>query len=179
MRKATQLLFILLLFTVSQAFALVTHTPVNKEGKLVITKHPKYFLIYCPELTTLKKDPKSLKWSAPGGWDSHAQSFATKLTAFTVAQWQGINIGHVTCVYTGTPKGTFPVLMQSSNIPITPKGGKWKYNAKKHYSNCASRSIYDCPLIVEAQQPKKNPYEEAIDIKSNSTSSPSPSMEGF
>ncbi len=177
MRRITILLFIIATFSISQAFALVTHTPVNKEGQLVITKHPKYFLIYCPEITTLTRNPKTLKWSAPGGWKSHAQSFATKLTTFTVAQWQGVNIGHVTCVYTGTPKGTFPVLMIGSSIPITPKGGKWKYEAKKHYSNCVSKSIYDCPLIVQAKQPKGDPYEEALKIKSNASSSPS--MEGF
>ncbi|MDF1653996.1 MAG: T4SS-associated protein EirA [Coxiellaceae bacterium] len=179
MRIIANLLFTISILFTGSALAEVTHTPVNFEGQLVITKHPKYFRVYCPDPSSLVKNRHTLIWSAPGGWKSHAQSFATKITGFTVAQWQGINIGYATCVYTGTPKGTFPILLLSSTIPITPKGGKWKYDAQKHYSNCVSNSIFDCPLIVEATQPKADVYDIASDIKTDDKQPPSPSMQGF
>ncbi len=177
MRKGIKLLFTFILFTATAAWA-VDHTPVNKDGKLVVTKHPQYYLIYCPRPYELVKDKKSMHWTAPEGWKSYEQSFATKITGFTVAQWQGINVGQATCVYSGTPKGAFPILMLSNKSAITPVHGKWNFNKRKHYSNCVSNSVFDCPIIVEAAQPKVNVYDEALKIKQN-TPQHTPAQQGF
>jgi hypothetical protein len=122
------------------------------------------FVTYCPEPDQLSKNSKTMTWVGPTGWKSFEQSFATKLTLFTVAQWQGVNVGQVTCVYRGTPKSTFPVMVYYSVLSVTPKGGKWKAQ-KGHYSNCASNNVKDCPITVRKKPKKHNIYNELEMLK--------------
>lgn len=122
--------------------------------------------VYCPEPSALVKNKKSLTFKAKDGWKSYEKSFITKVTEFTGAQWQGINVGQVMCIYHGQPMGSFPLEVYFSHLSITPSKGQWQ-TKKGHYSNCVSSNPKDCPIVVRLPPKKQNIYEEASDLKAN------------
>lgn len=122
------------------------------------------YIIYCPMPDQLHKKPNSLIWQGPNNWKSYDTSFVEKIKKFTVAQWQGINVGQVTCVYEGLPKETFPVLLYSNLLSLTPTGGNWVAQ-KGQYSNCVSNDVKDCPIIIRKKSPPPNIYQELEELK--------------
>src|SRR3990167_807466 len=98
----------------------------------------KTVLAYCPKYTVLVKDEKGY-WSAQSQgivWKSADSSFATNIVGFLGAQWNGANVGHITCIYSseqhyeqsGTPQiqETLPIFLSQEHIVLQPKGNAWK-----------------------------------------------------
>jgi hypothetical protein len=54
---------------------------------------------YCPPPEQLALD--NLFWGAPGGWVSYTESLDKKIIRFEKAQWQGVNVGKILCIYKG------------------------------------------------------------------------------
>ena len=82
----------------------------------------------CPPISAISKDPAKLTWSAQDGFKSYEMSFIDQLTTFLGAQWNGVKVGQVTCVYSGKPKTAFPILLVYGTLAIEPTGGKWSKN---------------------------------------------------
>ncbi|OGO91904.1 MAG: hypothetical protein A3F41_02775 [Coxiella sp. RIFCSPHIGHO2_12_FULL_44_14] len=120
---------------------------------------PKGYL-QCPLPSDLQKDPHTLQWSSPGGWQSFDTSFASQVAQFIGAQWQGVNVGHLTCLYSSTETFTFPILLRFNELTWMPRGGLWSKNLGG-YTNCHSTHRHQC-LFKPVPQPKVgDPYEEA------------------
>lgn len=126
-----------------------------------------FITVYCPEPSALVKNDKAMTFAAKGGWKSYERSFVTEVDTFKGAQWQGINVGQVMCVYTGKPAGTFPIYLYFDHLSVTPSKGNW-VTQKGHYSNCGSTSRSECPITVQRTPKQQNIYEEATDLKDNS-----------
>ncbi len=123
--------------------------------------------ITCPSVQKLYKDRKNMNWEAHGGWLSHQQSFADKVSRFLGAQWQGANVGSVYCLYQGDNRLTFMIHLQYNKLAFTPSGGKWQ--KKKHgYQNCISEKQSDCYFKPMTQQSNKNVYQVADQLKGGS-----------
>jgi len=101
---------------------------------------------YCPALNELTLDTATRIWSAPGGWKSYEQSFATEITQFLGAQWIGIEIGQIACIYAGKEKYTFPILLIYNTLVQAPKDGAWQENTKDGYYHCTNSQINQCPF---------------------------------
>lgn len=161
------------LFADNQAKSLGAQSNQNTTiTKTTIKKAKNRF--FCPPISALKKDPLQLTWSAKGGWKSYSTSFVTKVTQFWGAQWNGTNVGQITCIYHGMPKTSFPVLLVFHTLAHEPKTGNKESNWSKNlggYRNCASKNPKKCPFKVQLKSKEKNIYQEAEDLKLNSNSS--------
>lgn len=128
----------------------------------------------CPDTQTLTQDPKNKTWSAKGGWKSFNLSFATKADHFIGAQWVGVNVGKITCVYAPLEKMTFPITVQYMGLVFVPESGMWQKPQKKDqgYRNCISTKQNNC-FFIPRLEPKLGPiYEEAKKLYQPKTSEP-------
>jgi hypothetical protein len=105
--------------------------------------------VFCPQPNELVKN--GLYWGTRfGDWKSYSESFHSDITGFIGAQWVGINVGKMICIYKGNEKIAFPVTLQSDTLAQTPMGGHWGSDLGG-YRNCESNSVYDCPFTVQKQ----------------------------
>jgi hypothetical protein len=120
--------------------------------------------LYCPEISKLIK--KEMFWGAPGGWRSYSESFVNTIASFGGAQWIGINLGKMVCVYKGKETFEFPVVLQNDTLTPTPEGDKWvkptpKPGESSGYMNCLSGDILDCPFkFQEEKTDMKDVYKD-------------------
>lgn len=129
-------------------------TNILKEGHRNVLKH-------CPDVHMLTHN--KMYWGAPGGWMSHDESFVKKISNFVAAQWQGINIGKVMCVYVGDKGLDFPVVLQQSHADLVPEphGLYWGKN-QNGVINCISPSgdlltPKSCAYIIKQPVPNTDP----------------------
>lgn len=114
-------------------------------------------LMQCPSVKAFSKNHKTLYWSAKGGWQGYQKSFATKLKRFLGAQWQGVAIGQITCLYQPSDKLTFPVEIDYNKITFEPRNKPWSKN-QHGFRNCVSHNPKDCAFYVRPKKAKTNPY---------------------
>lgn len=115
---------------------------------------------YCPAVENLVKDPEDQTWSADGGWESNAPSFINKLTSFVGAQWVGVSVGEIICLYARSGRAEFPVALQRRTLVPAPRvGGLWSED-KGGYRECLSADIHSCPFFIQVPLPPKDIYEE-------------------
>lgn len=114
---------------------------------------------YCPAVEKLKKE--GLYWQAEGGWVSYSESFDTQLSTFAGAQWQGVNVGKIICLYMGNSKMGFPVALEQKVpqlVPV-PAGANWSKDLGG-YRQCNSQKVTDCEFVVYKKRTPANIYEE-------------------
>lgn len=118
-----------------------------------------YIKELCPPIESLQQQ-KNMTWTAPNGWKSTNPSFYRSLKQFTGAQWLGVNVGDIICLYTAGGKSDFPVSLKKPMIVLSPTGGNWTED-KGGYKDCKTDDITQCPFYVQSNEPKKtNLYEE-------------------
>lgn len=127
--------------------------------------------VNCPEVSALQRNPDTMIWTAKGGWKSFDQSFSDTLDHFLGAQWQGQNVGAVTCLYQPTDHSTFPIVVYYYRLAYEPtiKQGHW--NKKKGgYVNCQSHDVKDCSFIPmpKSKQQDTNKALESIPVQTPS-----------
>lgn len=112
--------------------------------------------IYCPAVSKLKKI--NMFWGAAGGWRSYSESFVNVIDSFAGAQWVGVNVGKMLCVYKSKSTFEFPVVLQNDTLTPVPEGVKWikKANnagiASEGIINCISNDILECPFKFEEEK---------------------------
>lgn len=130
-----------------------------------LTPGYKAVLSTCPPISLLSRH--GMYWGAPGGWTTFNPSFIKKITHFVAAQWQGVNLGSVMCVYTGGKGRAFPVVLQQmTNAGLAPEpfGLHWYSIKTPGIRNCTSQdksplTVLECAYITVVE-PNKNPYQE-------------------
>lgn len=132
------------------------NTPVITQETAATTKTTKN--LYCPAIDKLMR--KEMFWGAPGGWKSYSQSFIEVIDSFSGAQWVGVNVGKMLCVYKGKGSFEFPVVLQNDTLTPVPEGGKWVKQQSGHI-NCLSADVLDCPFrFEETTTDIKNVYKD-------------------
>lgn len=118
--------------------------------------------IYCPSPNQLIKN--GLYWgTAAGGWKSYSEAFDTSITSFVGAQWVGINVGKMVCIYKGNLAMSFPITIQNDTLSQTPSGSLWG-NDLGGYRNCHSTNILDCPFVVKTQSVNIQQIYKSLDF---------------
>lgn len=134
----------------------------------------------CPPIDKILKNPTKGNWTAEtqdGLWKSYDMSFATSLTRFVGAQWVGVNLGQITCIYhseqeftmQGQPtiQKTLPVLLVFHALTFEPTDNKnWKLLSRGVY-NCEpeKNGTSDCPFKINIKKPVGDIYQEAAALK--------------
>lgn len=123
-------------------------------------------LLTCPEISQLKLNPISRRWGDKHkAWRSYTDSFTPSLKQFLGAQWQGVKVGSVFCLYRGE-KMTFDVSLQYHGLVAEPTTGNWSKNLGG-YRNCISKDLNQCGFLPA---PKKNTdndiYQDLDSLKS-------------
>jgi hypothetical protein len=114
--------------------------------------------IYCPDVKKLKKI--NMFWGAPGGWRSYSESFVNVIDGFTGAQWIGVNVGKMLCIYRSKSTFEFPVVIQNDTLTPAPAGDKWIKQPGGYY-NCISGDLLECPFRFEEEKSSEtNVYKE-------------------
>lgn len=118
--------------------------------------------ILCPKPSELVKN--GLYWGTPvGGWKSYAESFDTSITSFQGAQWVGVNVGKMICIYKGNLAMAFPITIQNDTLAQTPSGGLWG-NDLGGYRNCHSSNMADCPFTIKNQVTNMQDIYNSLDF---------------
>lgn len=119
----------------------------------------------CPQVSALKRNEKTNEWSTDNGWKSTASSFTTSVTKFLGAQWKGVQMGYMLCLYQGPNTNEFPIGMHKNVVVesplqlldhLDPKGADfknpWIVKEKKVQTtlDCYAKNDNpcDCPYIV-------------------------------
>lgn len=134
---------------------------------------------FCPDISQIQKNQMTQKWKAQtldGTWKDYQGSFATNIIQFLGAQWTGVGVGQVTCVYKAeqrfmiqgnlTIQPALPVMLVFHTLTHQPVQGKWKRSADGVY-NCYSLDQHDCPFEIRMETQTKNVYQEAESLKSS------------
>jgi len=161
-------LTLLLLFASSISFAnhMSTSTQTTPSDSPLIT-------VTCPAIKALKKDETKMTWSAGGKWKSYGTSFVNKIASFSGAQWNGVNLGQVICVYRGNEQTDFPVLLVYGTLANEPHDGAWSKNLGG-YRNCTSKKQNRCAFTVNKKPQPGNIYKEAEQLKYNTNTISNP-----
>lgn len=121
------------------------------------TKMPAMF---CPEPGSLVKD--GVKWvSQDRKWETYTPSSATKIVNYIGAQWIGVRVGKIVCLYQTNEAVSFPVaLEQTRSLSIVePKSMAWSALVG-NLRFCKSASVADCPFFLEPPKDTSNIYKE-------------------
>lgn len=115
---------------------------------------------YCPSPNTLTK--KGLMWYAPGGWRSYSASFINEIHGFSGAQWVGVKLGKIICIYGGVGQTAFPVSIERDNLVNSPRQNLFWGPDQGGYRNCQGERIQDCPYEMKRVTNKKQDVYEGI-----------------
>lgn len=115
---------------------------------------------YCPDPQTLVK--QNLKWASKDDrWESDTASSATEILNFAGAQWVGIKIGKIICLYQTNEAASFPLALEQvkSQAILEPHEAGWS-SLINNRRLCKSASVADCPYFIEPPRDVSNIYDE-------------------
>ncbi len=118
--------------------------------------------VYCPMPNQLIKT--GLYWGTrTGGWKSYSESFDQNIVGFVGAQWVGINVGRMICIYKGNQSLSFTIPVQNDTLSQAPQGGSWGKDLGG-YRNCHSTNVLNCPFIVKTKQVNMQQIYKSLDF---------------
>lgn len=116
--------------------------------------------MYCPEPKILVK--KDTNWVTPDDkWQNYTSSSATKIVSFVGAQWVGVRVGKMICLYKTDEAVSFPLALEQkrSKLILEPKSAAWSALVGNR-KFCKSTSVADCPYFVQLPKDTKDIYKE-------------------
>jgi len=114
----------------------------------------------CPPVESLVRDEATQQWSGPGGWKTTSPSFLRTVDRFVGAQWVGVSIGEVICIYIKTTRSSFPVMLKRGKlVPAPVSGGLWS-DDKGGYMECKANDVQYCAFWIQVPKKEKNVYEQ-------------------
>jgi hypothetical protein len=115
---------------------------------------------FCPQIEDLIK--QDTLWATKDNrWKSYTPSTASKVQIFLGAQWAGIKIGKIICLYQTNEAVTFPLAVEqvSSQSILEPSGGGWSaLTGNRRF--CKSTSVADCSFSPERERDNSNIYKD-------------------
>ena len=131
---------------------------------LSLDEQIKQDMFYCPPPSQLYLDKN--KWKTKFGWKSYEVSFTKKISRFVGAQWQGVNIGRITCLYQSVNANDFPVQLSTDSLVYVPSKPLWR-KLPSGVHNCVSvnNSVCDCPFSYVKSKGKQTINEVIKSLK--------------
>lgn len=129
--------------------------------KMIAADDPNHDFKYCPYPNELKK--KGQYWYADGAWKSYSESFVDHIERFIGAQWQGVQVGRMVCVYAGSNAQAFPVTIQRANLVFTPRIEGWTRKEYNAYA-CHGQHVKKCPYLLAGEEKEIKSEEELREV---------------
>lgn len=94
-------------------------------------------------------------------WKSFTSSSATKVLSFNGAQWRGIKVGSITCLYITDEAVSYPLALEQkiSRSILEPISNEWSALVN-NIRMCKSSSVADCKYFVQPPKDISNIYKE-------------------
>lgn len=127
---------------------------------------------YCPAIKDIYKSDSNHWGTSGGNFRSFETSLAKKLDQFIGAQWQGANLGYVTCVYKPDNPNLFYVTLMYNELTYQPvtKNTSWVQSKKGGWLNCNATDQSNCPFTIRPKQKTQDIYKEAEQLKEETNS---------
>tara|TARA_B110000459_G_C16624237_1_gene503955 strand:- start:1868 stop:2341 length:474 start_codon:yes stop_codon:yes gene_type:complete len=109
-------------------------------------------IIYCPQVNSLTK--YELAWFGKSNlikWKSTEPSLSEDAATFSGAQWDGIQVGSISCVYQSSDVLSFPIVLKNNHMFKQPHNTNWTADNNDTYI-CRSNNPKDCPLYPKIEQ---------------------------
>lgn len=159
--KSIYFLFILAIWHVNIASA----QPINADIKKPLIKDSsnqvkKLQMQFCPKSEDLFK--RGVYWATKDGkWKNYTSSSADKIYNFIGAQWSGIHVGKIICLYHTNEAVSFPLAIEQvmSQDANEPSGLGWS-SLMNNFKLCKSANIADCGFYYEPTKDISNIYNE-------------------
>jgi hypothetical protein len=115
--------------------------------------------LHCPDPTALQKEGSW--WKVDDIWKSDTQSAGKKIKEFIGAQWMGIRVGKIICLYNEEEKYAFSVAMITVQpvLIMEPMASVWVANEKGHKS-CISHNVLNCSFVQQKAARDIDLYEQ-------------------
>jgi hypothetical protein len=136
--------------------------PANTTDQASQAKPADDHTLYCPKQSELYKE--DMFWHGPNTWRDYSASFVKNINNFAGAQWVGVNVGKIICLYKGVEASDFPVALERDNLMKKPDGENWKTDPSG-YQICKSDNIMDCPFSPQEVKSNENVYDFLSNIK--------------
>jgi hypothetical protein len=127
-------------------------TPSAQTQKQIVSNNPQSQVLNCPIASALKFNSENQTWSSGKEWQGYEQSIVTEIQSFIGAQWTGVKIGKIICLYQGKNATDFPVSLEQRFIPekgstliLEPTSENWGAEVQG-YRFCKSTNVMDCPF---------------------------------
>ena len=117
---------------------------------------------YCPSVDDLTL--KNTTWTGPGKWKSYQISFITTVDKFLGAQWHGINIGQLVCLYGSDDMNDFPVQLVLPTLAMLPTYPVWTAPDQSNTANCISKNndTCDCPIQIFYEKIRPSTAQDVV-----------------
>ena len=96
----------------------------------------------CPDPSELYKS--GMRWKTDSGWQSYQNSFSAEVSHFMGAQWKGVGIGQIYCIYQPKDSADFPIQLSIKPLITRPVYAYWEDAPKKDIINCLSDKNDPC-----------------------------------
>lgn len=151
------LIFIFVLYGCDQSDN--AHSKVIYKSSSAITIEPAGPRQFCPYIENIIKQ-EELWVTNDSKWKSYTPSSASKVVSFIGAQWAGVKVGKIICLYQTNEAVAFPLAIEQINSQsiLEPSEFGWSALTKSH-KFCKSASIADCPFNAELQKDNSNVYK--------------------
>ena len=103
----TQFCYFATLFLLSST-SVFAEGSVSSSGNSVCPNAYQPGASFCPKASELFRGSKEI-WQTKSGWKANEPSFVPEINRFIGVQWKGVNIGRISCIYTGSSEAEFPV----------------------------------------------------------------------
>ncbi|MBN2689689.1 MAG: T4SS-associated protein EirA [Gammaproteobacteria bacterium] len=115
--------------------------------------------IFCPSASSLERH--ALAWRVGDKWISGDNSFVQTIARFIGAQWVGVNVGQIICIYQGSQQQMFPVALRPVHAVLIskPTGSNW-HTTHFGYMQCASGQVEDCPFYQQIEKKNTDLYKD-------------------
>lgn len=126
-------------------------------------------LSHCPNIEDIAKSGTSWE-TTDGKWKSFSESTSTKIKSFIGAQWVGLKVGKIICLYQPEEELSFPIAMEQvhSEIVLEPTGPNWSALVTDRRL-CKSINIEDCSYYLQPPPDTSDIYKglEYTGVKKN------------
>jgi hypothetical protein len=114
----------------------------------------------CPQAGALSKQGD--RWVTPDGkWKNFTPSTANKVLGFLGAQWAGVKVGTIICLYQTDEAVSFPLAVEQTSSQSILEPDKLGWGALVNNRRfCKSASVADCVYFAEPSKDVVNVYQE-------------------